>query len=321
MKKDAVVALAAVVIVLVAAFALAGVRPDRPNTPSEPFRPEGKRAAKKADPKDKVVMRVNGEPITESEFNSFMSSAPEQQRAFYGSDEGKRLLASELVKLKALEQEGRRLGIDDDPQLQAQVSSVESQIVAGRTLEKLVSDQVSQRVAAEYAKEKATAKTLRHILVAYEGSQVPPKNGPAPSVEQATQNAAALVQRIRAGADFAEVAQAMSDDLQTAPRGGILGAARPEQLPPEIAAVVTKLQPGQISDPVRTEFGIHIFKVEAPSMEEMRPMLEQRVQREVLEEVVGGLEKKAKVELEESFFGRQQQPPQQPAPGAPKSNG
>jgi parvulin-like peptidyl-prolyl isomerase len=319
-KKDAVVALVAVLLVVAASYLLASVRPDGPNTPSAPFKAETKAGKRTLGPNDKVVMHVNGEPVTEAEFDSFILAAPQEQRAFYASPQGKRALADELVKLKTLEQEGRRLGIDDDPDVRAQVASVSSQIVAGRALEKLVRDGMDARVQAEFAKEKATAKTLRHILVAYEGSAVPAKSGQAPKVEQAMQKAAALVGRIRGGADFAQVAMQESDDQQTAPRGGVLGAARPEQLPPDIAAVVTKLQPGQVSDPLRTEFGVHIFKVEAPSMEEMRPMLEQRIQREVMEETVGRLQKGAKVELEPSYFGPEPKP-LPAAPGLPKSNG
>jgi parvulin-like peptidyl-prolyl isomerase len=319
-KKDAVVALVAVVLVVAASYVLASVRPDRPNTPSEPFKAEAKAGKKKIGPNEKVVMHVNGEPVTEGEFESFIMSAPQEQRPFYASPQGKRALADELVKLKTLEQEGRRLGIDDDPEVRAQVSSVSSQIVAGRALEKLVRENMEPRLQAEFAKEKATAKTLRHILLAYEGSAVPPKSGQAPPVAQSMQKAGALVARIRGGADFGQVAMQESDDQQTAPRGGVLGAARPEQLPPNIAAVVNKLQPGQISDPVQTEFGVHIFKVESPSMEELRPMLEQRIQREVMEETVGRLQKGAKVELEPAYFGPEPKP-LPGAPGAPKSNG
>ena len=318
MKKDALIALVAVILVLGAAYVLASVRPDRPPTPSQPFKPGSKAAAKKkADPSDKVVMHVNGEPVTESEFNSFLQQAPAEQRVFYGSEHGKRLLADELVKLKALEQEGRRLGIADSPDVRSQVTSLESQIVAGRTLEKLVREQVDKNIQAEFAKEKASAKTLRHILVAYEGGAVPPRAGKPLSPDQAKQKAAALVARIRGGQDFALVARQESDDQQTAPRGGTLGAARPEQLPPQIGSVVMNLKPGQISDPVQTEFGVHIFNVDEPKLEDMREMLTERMQRQAVEETVGRLQKGAKVDLDPKFFPPQRNPPPLP----PKTKG
>ncbi len=317
MKKDAVIALVAVVVVLASAYVLASVRPDRPPTPSQPFRPESKAAAKKVDPKDKIVMHVNGEPVTETEFNSFLLQAPAEQRAFYASDQGKRMLADELVKVKALEQEGRRLGIANDPDVRSQLTSLEAQIVAGRTLEKLVKEEVDKNIQAEFAKEKGNAKTLRHILVAYQGGAVPPRAGTPPSIEQAKQKAAALVARIRGGADFGAVAREQSDDQQTAPRGGTLGAARPDQLPPEIAAVVKSLKAGQISDPVQTQFGVHIFSIAEPKLEDMREVLTERMQRQAVEETVSRLQKSAKVELDPKFF-----PPAQTPPGAaPKAKG
>lgn len=313
MKKDALITLVAVVLVLVAAYVLASVRPDRPPTPSQPFRPDAKDAKKKGgDPNDKVIMHVNGEPVTESEFASLMMQAPAEQRAFYGSDQGKRLLADELVKLKSLEQEGRRLGIDDEPEVRSQLESLEAQIVAGKTLERLVREQVDKNIQAEFAKEKANSKTLRHILIAYQGSAVPPRSGKPVSAEQAKQKAAALVARIRGGEEFGAVARMESDDQQTAPRGGTLGAARPDQLPPEIGAVVSALKPGQISDPVQTQFGIHIFNVEEPKLEDMREMLTDRMQRQAVEETVTRLQKGAKVELDEKFF-----PPVRTEPVAP----
>jgi parvulin-like peptidyl-prolyl isomerase len=316
-KKDAVVAIAAVLLVLVSAYALAALRPDRPATPSQPFRPETKAAAaKKTDPNDKVVMHVNGEPVTESEFHTFMQQAPAEQRPFLGSAEGKRMLADEMVKLKTLEQEGRRLGVADQPDVRSQLDSLEAQIVAGRTLEKLVREEVEKNIQAEFAKEKANAKTLRHILVAYQGSAVPPRAGQPLSVEQARQKAASLVARIRGGQDFATVAAKESDDQQTAMRGGVLGAARPDQLPPEIAAVVNNLKPGQISDPVQTQFGIHIFNVEEPRFEEMRAMLTERMQRKAVEDTVARLQKGAKVELDPTFF-----PPERKVPPPPKAKG
>lgn len=247
-------------------------------------------------------MHVNGEPITESEFNTFIQSAPAEARNFYASKEGRRALAEELVKLKALEQEGRRLGVDDDPAIRGQLDSISSQLIAGKTLEKLVKEGVDKRIAAEFAKEKGTAKTLRHILVAYQGSAVPPKSGQPMPAEQAMQKAAAIAAKLRAGMSFEQVARTDSDDQQTAEHGGLLGAARPDQLPPNIAAVVNKLQPGQISDPVKTEFGIHIFRVDEPSLEEMKPMLTERVQRSVAAETVERLQKAAKVEYDKDYF-------------------
>lgn len=317
MKKDAVVALVAVLIAAAASWGLASVRPDLPNVPSKPFHAAETAGKKTLKPGDKVVMHINGEPITQSEFELLAQAAPAENRGFFTTPEGKRMLADEMVKVKVLEQEGRRLGVADDPEVRAQMNTISSQVLAGRTLEKLVKETLEQRLEAEYAKEKGTAKTLRHILVAYQGGAIPPKNGQAAPAEQATEKASALARRIRAGADFGEVAQQESDDQQTADRGGTLGPFQPQQLPPNIGAVVNKLQPRQVSDPVRTEYGIHLFMIDSPSMEELRPQLTQRVQQQVMEEVVARLQKGAKVEMDPAYFGQTGSGSR----GATKSNG
>jgi peptidyl-prolyl cis-trans isomerase C len=310
-KKDLSLAVVAVLVVAGISYLLATMRPDRPPTPSKPFTAGAKApSAKRVRPNDKVVMHVNGEPVTEREFNAFALQAPAQQRAFFASPQGRRALADELVKLKVLQQEGERIGLNEDPEVESQVESVRAQIVAGRALEKLVKEEVDKRLQAEYEKEKASSMSLRHVLVAYQGGAVPPRDGKPRPVKDAQAKAGDLVKRLRSGADFASLAKSESDDAQSAERGGSLGAARPDMLPPEIATVVSKLKPGQISDPVTTPYGVHIFKVETPSIDDLRPMLAERVQQQAIGEAVGRLQEKAKVELDPTFF-----PPMQSVPG------
>jgi parvulin-like peptidyl-prolyl isomerase len=270
-------------------------------------------------------MRVNGQPVTEREFTLFMQSIPEQQRPFYTSPAGRRALADELVKLRVLEQEGKRIGIADDPEVRVQIEMARAQITAGRALEKLANAKVDQQIRAEYEKEKAGAISLRHILVAYAGGQVPARGGQqAPPAEVAMKKAQGIAAKLRSGADFAATARAESDDEQSGAQGGSLGPAKPDMLPPDIAAVITKLKPGQMSDPVKTQFGIHIFKVEQPSLEDLRPMLTQKIRQQAAGDEVKRLQAAAKIDLDPQFFPPAPQAPQaSPVPPAapPKSNG
>ncbi|HET8797853.1 MAG TPA: peptidylprolyl isomerase, partial [Thermoanaerobaculia bacterium] len=271
---------------------------------------------------DKVIMHVNGEPVTESEFKAFMSAVPEPQQAMLGSPEGRRMLANEIVRMKVIEQEGRRLGLMNDAELTSQMDLIRMELTVRRALEKIVESKTEARIRSEYEKAKGEAKTLRHIVVGYEGSMVPPRGGQPLSAEAATQKAQGIVARLRGGADFAKTAQAESDDRESASRGGTLGPVGSLNLPPEMQAVIGNLQPGQVSDPVRSQFGIHIFSLGTPTLEDLRPMLMQRVQQEIAQEEVRRLEGQAKVDLDPSYF-----PPQQaaPIPGAtprgPRSNG
>lgn len=316
MKKDIVIAVVAVVIVAAVAFGLAALRPNNAATPSQAQSTGSDRIAGEGE----VVMRVNGEPITDREFNLFILSAPEEARAFYGTPAGRRALADELVKLKVLQQEAKRLGVTDDPEVKSQIAMATAQITAGRALEKLADQKSEGRIRAAYEKEKANAVSLRHILVAYQGGQVPPREGAQPlSAEAAMQKAKAIEAKLRAGADFAQTARAESDDTQSGAEGGSLGPARPEMLPPDIAGVVSKLKAGDMSAPVRTQFGIHIFKVEQPSLEDLRPALRQKVRQEAAEEEVKRLQGTAKVDLDPKFFPPAPAAPAPPA--APRKNG
>lgn len=282
-------------------------------------------------------MKVNGTPVTEAEFMAFLAAIPEQQRGVYATPAGKRQLADEIVRMKALEQEAQRLGLADDPELQTQLDLMRTQVTAQHALQKVVQQSAEKEITAAYEREKKNALSLRHIVLAYAGGMVPPKaqGQQPPSPEQATQKAAALVARIRGGVDFAQVARSDSDDLQSAPRGGSLGPMRADALPPEIASVVSKLKPGEVSDPVRTQFGIHIFNVAEPSLEDLRPMLMQQVQQEIAQREIERLQKAAKVDLDPQFFpaappmpgqqpgqpGQQPAPPQVPPQPAPRGQG
>lgn len=321
MKKDLGVAAVAVVAVLALAFGLSKMRPDLPLTPSAPYtatKATVASGAKTAKP-GKVVMRVNGEPITEAEFMAFLGAIPEQQRAVFAGPAGKRQLADELVRMKALEQEARRLGITEDAEVTAQMDLLRTQVAAQRALQKIVEESAEKEISAAYEREKKNALALRHIVVAYQGGMVPPKGQgqQPPSEAQAMQKAAGIVSRIRGGADFAQVARAESDDVQSAANGGSLGPMNPSALPPEIASVVSKLKPGEVSDPVKTQFGIHIFNVAEPSLEDLRPMLLQQVQQEIAQRELTRLQKAAKVDLDEQFFPQVPGLPGQPAQQTP----
>jgi peptidyl-prolyl cis-trans isomerase C len=318
-RKDIAVALAAIVIIVAAAFGLSKMRPDLPLTPSRAYTAAKERFAPGAKA-GKVVMHVNGEPVTEAEFNAFMAAVPEQQRAVFATPAGKRQLADELVRMKALEQEAQRLGITDDAETKAQMDLLRTQVIAQRALQKIVEQNAEKEITAAYEREKKNALALRHIVVAYQGGMVAPRaqGQQPPSAEQALQKAAGIVARLRGGADFAQIARTESDDVQSAQQGGSLGPMRPDQLPPEIAGVVAKLKPGQFSDPVKTQFGVHIFNVAEPTLQDLRPMLTQQVQQEIAQRELARLQKAASVQYDEQFFppapATPAMPGQQPAP-------
>jgi len=310
-KRDLSIALISSILVAGICYGLATIRPD--------FAPSASHAYSTATgpqpgSNEHVVMRVNGEPITETEFNAFIEQAPEDMRAYYASPAGRESLATELVKLKALEQEGRRLGIDKDPAVANRISLTRANIIAGYTLRKIVKPPNDARIREEWEKEKKNYDTveLRHIVVAHEGSRFRPRRGQPLALEQAMNKARGITARLRAGADFIKVAKSESDDQNTANNGGDLGPVGVGALPKELDQVAMKLKPGEVSDPVNSEYGIHIFKAgQHKTMkydDQVKQGLSAVIERKDLQAMMSRLQKQAKVDLDPKFFGKASQP-------------
>src|ERR1700759_671439 len=113
--------------------------------------------------------------------------------------------------------------------------------------------------------------------------------------------AKAIKAELDKGADFAELAKKKSKD-PGASDGGDLGFFTKDQMVPEFSTVAFALEPGKISDPVKSQFGWHIIKVEekrtrkAPDFEQVKPQIETYVVRKAQADYVAKLRTAAKVE-------------------------
>lgn len=124
-----------------------------------------------------------------------------------------------------------------------------------------------------------------------------------------------IAEELKKGANFAELAKKSSKDPGAAD-GGDLGFFTKDQMVPEFSKVAFELEPGKISDPVKSQFGWHIIKVEekrnrqAPSFDQVKPQIEQYVVRKAQADYVTKLREAAKVE-------RMDQAAAKPADAAP----
>jgi peptidyl-prolyl cis-trans isomerase C len=113
--------------------------------------------------------------------------------------------------------------------------------------------------------------------------------------------AKAIAEELKKGADFAELAKKKSKD-PGASDGGDLGFFTKDQMVPEFSTVAFALEPGKISDPVKSQFGWHIIKVEekrnrkAPDFEQVKSQIETYVTRKAQADYVTKLREAAKVE-------------------------
>ncbi|MEO8139804.1 MAG: peptidylprolyl isomerase, partial [Gemmatimonadota bacterium] len=136
-----------------------------------------------------------------------------------------------------------------------------------RLLSKLKDDgklkpvQPTEREMRTYFDQYQDQLPARPATLSFRNIVIAPKAS-APSRDRALAQADSIVAELRKGADFATAAKRFSQDPASKDQGGDLGWFRRGIMVPEFDAIVFRLKPGVISDPVETPFGFHIIQVE-----------------------------------------------------------
>jgi peptidyl-prolyl cis-trans isomerase C len=201
-----------------------------------------------AEDADPVVARANGVDIrasdlayAEEEIGGNMPNLPPQQKRDY--------LITYLGDVIVLSQNADQQKLGDRPEVKRRLVFDRNRLLmeallqdAGRAA---LTEEAEHKVYDEAVKQMPTEEEVhaRHILV--------------PTEDEAK----AVLADLKKGADFAAVAKEKSKD-PAAVEGGDLGYFTNDQMVPEFSAVAFKLGKGELSDPVKTQFGWHIIKVE-----------------------------------------------------------
>jgi peptidyl-prolyl cis-trans isomerase D len=136
----------------------------------------------------------------------------------------------------------------------------------------------------------------RHILVSI-------LNKPADQIPKLKAKAEDLLKQIKAGADFAKLAEQNSDDKTNAAKGGDLGWVMKGQMVPEFEKATFALKPGQISDVVTTNYGFHVVQVleredaHQRSLDEVKPEIVAALKSQTLNDKMQTLADQARGEL------------------------
>jgi len=237
---------------------------------------------------DPVVATVDGSAIHRSDVTEFQKMLPPQYQhmpleVLYPA------LLDKLIEMKLVAEAGRKDHLQDDKEVKERVAQVEERVIEEvylqRLVEKSVTDAALHKRYDEYVKSTPARQEIsaRHILVQTE--------------DQAKDIRAQIVK----GADFAKLASEKSLDPSAKAQGGELGFFTRDEMVPEFSEAAFKLKDGEISQPVKTQYGWHIIKVEAhrtqqPSFEEMKDKLAFDMQSQVRNDTVAKMRKTAKVE-------------------------
>src|SRR6476661_4497625 len=185
--------------------------------------------------------------------------------------------AAEDKKLENSEQFNKRLPFTRSRLLMDSLLASEGKAATTHEAMKKVYEEASKQITGEQEVH------ARHILVETEDE------------------AKAIKAELDKGGDFAELAKKKSKD-PGASDGGDLGFFTKDQMVPEFSTVAFALEPGKISDPVKSQFGWHIIKVEekrnrkAPDFDQVKGQIETYVTRKAQADYVAKLREAAKVE-------------------------
>jgi peptidyl-prolyl cis-trans isomerase C len=261
--------------------------------------------------KDSLVAKVDGTEIRQSDLAVAEEEAGQipPMAAEAKQDYLVQFMADMILVSKAAE--AKKLG--DAPDFKRKLAFTRNKLLMESLLQSVGKEALTEpamhKVYDDAVKQMSEEKEVhaRHILFrAAEGDDKASK--------EAEDKVKAVIERLKKGEDFAKVATEMTEDPSGKANGGDLGYFSKEQMVPEFSDTAFKLENGQISDPVKTQFGWHVIKVEdkrnkpLPNFEEVKPQIEQYVTRKAQAELVTSLRASAKIE---KFY--KTEPPAAPA--------
>lgn len=252
---------------------------------------------------DPVVAKVNGAEIRQSDLAAAEEDLGAQaaQLAQMPADAKREYLIGYVTDMMLVSKAAEAKKIGDTPEFKKKLALMRTKLLTESFLEQqakaAATDAEMKKVYDEAIKQVTPEEEVsaRHILIRADSSD-------EKAVKDAETKIKAVAERIKKGEDFAKVAGEVTEDPSGKTNGGDLGFFTKEHMVPEFADVAYKLDKGQVSDPVKTQFGWHIIKVDdkrkkpAPTFEQVKDQVASFVVRKAQAEMITKLRADAKVE-------------------------
>jgi parvulin-like peptidyl-prolyl isomerase len=286
------------IFLLAAALAWGQQKPPAPTAPPGPPVPAAL---------DPVVLTIGTQTLTQSQFEQILSTLPAQTKATAQTPAGRRQLADQLAELMMMAQEARARKLDQDRDVQTRMKLVTDQTLANAEYQALGKpDDAALHAYYDAHKDDMAEVHARHILIRFKGSKVPLRlNEKDLTEEEALAKAQEVRAEIVAGAKFEEVAKAESDDVGSGENGGDLDPFTKGKMVPQFEAAAFALPIGQLSDPVKSDFGYHLILVESrkpKSLADATPEILQKIGPEQAKKGLEELKKKTPVVYNDTYF-------------------
>jgi peptidyl-prolyl cis-trans isomerase C len=236
---------------------------------------------------DKVVVAtVNGTEITQDTLNNVMGMVG----GMPGAQVDKKSVLDDLIITELARQEANKAGLTDRQEIKDKIKDATDRLVLNTwTQEKAATfkptdDELKKAYEERTSGEKVEYKA-RHILM------------------KTKAEAEAIIKDLDKKVDFADLAKKSSDG-PSASQGGDLGWFKPSTMVKPFAEAVAKMEPGTYTkEPVQTEFGFHVIKLEErrdvkpPEMETLKPQLEREFQQKKMLAYMDELKTKADIKV------------------------
>lgn len=263
---------------------------------------------------DKVLARVNGLPITESEYQREVDAQPPYVRPILETADGQKQFLDRMITLDLLMQEAVRRGLDRRPDVRSRLEQARRALL----FEALIKD----------AAEKAPGLTDEALRKFYDANQASFQVGERVAVSHVLvkekEKAEAFAAKARQGTSFEEL---IREALVSGGTGADLGFIERGSFVREFEEAAFKAAPNSIVGPVKSSYGFHVLKVgeKRPagllSFEEVKPKiaseLREGAQRDAVDTLVTSLKKQARVDIVEAKFRKEAAVPAGPPAGAP----
>lgn len=238
---------------------------------------------------DKPAAVVNGISIPQARIDLRVKAAAAQGQP--DSPDLRKAIRDDMINLEVISQEAKKKGMDKDTDVIEQTELARESVLVGAYVQDyakshpISDDQLKQ----EYEKLKTNLGTkeykVSHILVDSED------------------DANAIIKQLGKKGNFEKIAKEKSKDAGSAEKGGSLGWAVPSNFVPPFANAMLTLKKGTYTkEPVKTQFGWHVIKLDdernlkMPTFEELKPQIQQRLQQQQIQDMIAELRSKAKIE-------------------------
>ena len=230
------------------------------------------------------VAVVDGTPISREAYDDYLKGLLRGKPAADVTADEKNQVLDQMINMQLIAAQAEKDGLDKDPEVATRVALLRTQILADAAAQKYVKNNEPSDQELHAAYDAATDKTeyhASHILV--------------PTKEKAEQ----LIKKLNKGAKFEDVAKAESTDNSKA-NGGDLGWFTLARMVKPFGDAVKALKKGDITtEPVQTQYGWHIIKLEdtrdAP-FDQFKGQLTNGIMQKKFQGYIENLKKTAKIE-------------------------